>query len=122
MGLDLLLLDFWPTWIEDEVARSVLPQFLMLRLKWVGRREGLVVVVDVVDVVEARAGLAVVVVGAGLLLGLVAGRGLLLRVQVVVEVVIGVEVAAARRLSKILQPHFVALKYFGNGTLTTLCI
>ena len=121
MGLDLLLLDFWPTWIEDEVARSVLPQFLMLRLKRVGRREGLVVVVDVVDVVEARAGLAVVVVGAGLLLGLVAGRGLLLRVQVVVEVVIGVEVAAARRLSEISHPHFVILKYFGNGILTTLC-
>ena len=78
--------------------------------------------VDVVDVVEAWAGLAVVVVGAGLLLGLVAGRGLLLRVQVVVEVVIGVEVAAARRLSKILHSHFVASKYFGNGTLTTLCI
>ena len=103
------------------MARSVLPQFLMLRLKWVGRREGLVVVVDVVDVVEAGAGLAVVVVGAGLLLGLVAGRGLLLRVQVVVEVVIGVEVAAARRLSEISHPHFVILKYFGNGILTTLC-
>ena len=103
------------------MARSVFPQFLMLRLKRVGRREGLVVVVDVVDVVEAGAGLAVVVVGAGLLLGLVAGRGLLFGVQVVVEVVVGVEVAAARRLSKILHPHFLTLKYFGNGILITLC-
>ena len=90
----------------------VFPELLVLRLEWVGGGEGLVVVA------EAGAALAVdppllPVHPVLILLRLVARRRLLLGVQVVVEVVVRIKVAAARGLqvAKIGIFHF-CLEFF----------
>ena len=86
-----------PTWIKDKMTRCVFPELLVLRLEWVGGGEGLVVVAEAGALAVDPPLLPVHPVQL-ILLRLVARRRLLLGVQVVVEVVVRIKVAAARGL------------------------